>query len=267
MLFLMIFHLIIGFSLFHPYRSLAAYELEEGFVTFATKNYFPLLRVLLDSIQAFSTRKIVAFGINDDIPYSTIDYPFLIKKRLDVDLNKEHIFCQKPRIIRDCNIKYGIYVEADDILNQGVDSLFDLCKTVDAFPLCPIHPQDPNNQQAIMRLFHVSKKSMPYVHGHVLFSYHCLPFIDEWYKACQRFATISPCYDETILNVLLWKYRVTRYTDVYDPYYGCLSAYLENRVPTEHGYKQFHNIRYYMLHGCKDPNAAAELLKFLISNN
>lgn len=254
------FHLIL-------FPRMRAFELEEGFVTFATKNYFPLLQVLLDSIKAFSSRSIIAYGINDDIPFSTTEYPFLIKKRIDVDLQKEHIFCQKSRIIRDCNIKYGIYVEADDIVNKGVDSLFNFCKSIDQFPLCPIHPQDPNNQQSIMKLFKVTKKSMPYVHGHVLFSYSCSSFINEWHSACQQHITKCPAYDETLLNVLLWKHKATGYLDVFDPYFDSIHAYLENRIPTEHGYKAFHNIKYFMLHGCKDPKKAAELLQLLIRIN
>src|SRR5689334_10801920 len=43
----------------------------EGFVTFATSNYFAILETLVKSVHAFSTRPVVAYGINADIPWST----------------------------------------------------------------------------------------------------------------------------------------------------------------------------------------------------
>ena len=59
-------------------------EIKEGFVCYATENYFPILQVMLDSVKAFSNRPVVAFGVNADIPFSLEEYPFLIKKRVNI---------------------------------------------------------------------------------------------------------------------------------------------------------------------------------------
>lgn len=247
---------ILGGSLY------AQNSVNEGFVTFATSNYFDLLKVTLDSAHQFSTRPVIAYGINADIPFEAADYPRLIKRRLDVDLSKVHIFFIKVRIILESGLDYGVYIEADDILNKGVDTLFDVCKTIENYPLCPLHPKDPENQYQIMKLMGVTHKSMPYVHAHILFSYTCRAFLQEWYDACLKYGRMAPNFDETILNVLLWKHGACKYVPVYDPYFESIKAWREKRIPYEHGYSQS-DIRYYMLHGCKNPAQAAYILEQL----
>ncbi len=227
-------------------------QIHEGFVTFATQNYFQLLEVMIDSVHYFSTRPIVAFGINADIPFDKDQYPRLIAKRIDVDLSHVNIFSLKPRIILESGIDYGIYIEADDIANAPIDQLFDYVHTITNFPLCPIHPHDPDNQQNIMELLNVSYKSMPYVHGHLLFAPYCKSFIREWYFTCLNFINQAANYDETILNVLLWKYGATRNLPMYDAYFESLNECVE---------KKFHNsFLYCMFHGCKDSQMAGQML-------
>ncbi len=236
-------------------------SIEEGFVTFATASYFPILKVLLDSVKAFSTRPVVAFGINDDIPFSTEEYPFLIKRRLE---NLEYsIFYQKPRIILESGIRFGVYVEADDIVNEGVDVLFEWAKSVGDYPLCPIHPSDPEGMETLMAVLRVPYKSMHYVHAHVLFSYKCMPFIQEWYDHCPGYAHLAPFADESMLNVLLWKHGVTDYVDIYDPFYQTIRYFVKGEFPE--GIPAYQKMYYYMLHGCKDPVEAKEILETLIA--
>ena len=57
---------------------------KEAFVTFSNNapNYLALLRVLLDSVHTFSTRPIIAFGIDVDLNIDVKEYPRLIKRRI-----------------------------------------------------------------------------------------------------------------------------------------------------------------------------------------
>ena len=57
---------------------------KEAFVTFCNNNprYLDLLRVLLDSVHTFSTRHIIAFGIDVDLNIDPTPYPRLIKRRI-----------------------------------------------------------------------------------------------------------------------------------------------------------------------------------------
>jgi hypothetical protein len=57
---------------------------KEAFVTFSNNNptYLALFKVLLDSVHAFSTRPIIAFGIDVDLNVDVKQYPRLIKRRI-----------------------------------------------------------------------------------------------------------------------------------------------------------------------------------------
>jgi len=57
---------------------------KEAFVTFSNNNptYLALLKVLLDSVHAFSTRPIIAFGIDVDLDIDLKQYPRVIKRRI-----------------------------------------------------------------------------------------------------------------------------------------------------------------------------------------
>lgn len=254
-------------SLFHAFTYAATYvetptTIEEGFVTFATPNYFGVLEVLLESVHHFSTRPIVVFGVGCDIPWSTQRFPRMIKKRLDNC--QGNIFAQKPRIMLESGLKYGVYVEADDIANQGVDKLFEWAHMVKDFPLCPIHPHDPNDQANIMQFLNVKTKSMHYIHAHVIFADSCKKFIAEWYDACVLLGQYARNADETILNVLLWKYGVTDHLLVYDPYFENYEEYTTDEHPPR-GFNQ-DRLYYYLFHGCKDAVMARKVLKALIEN-
>jgi hypothetical protein len=57
---------------------------KEAFVTFSNNHpsYLALLKVLLDSVHAFSTRPIIAFGIDVDLDIDVKQYPRVIKRRI-----------------------------------------------------------------------------------------------------------------------------------------------------------------------------------------
>lgn len=262
--------------------------IDEAFVTFATPNYFGLLEVLLDSVHYFSKRPIVVYGINTDLPFNTNKYPRLIKRRIDVDGEYSQlplIYFQKLNIILKSNINYGIYIEADDIVNYGIDSLFARCKDVDSYPLYPIHPRDPNNQSSIMHLLGVTKKSMPYVHGHIIFSQKCMPFLRECYDFCCKYkGSIGANWDETVMNVMLWKHKVTdHYVPIFDPYFTSITNYISGDDKFKDPYfqpianyiseyKKFNidmkniPIEYHMFHGCKNTNEARHVFELLKNN-
>ena len=58
--------------------------IDEAYVTFSTANYFPLVEVLIQSVEAFSSHPIVVIGVNADVPFSSQRYPHMIKRRMDI---------------------------------------------------------------------------------------------------------------------------------------------------------------------------------------
>ena len=57
---------------------------KEAFVTYSNNrtSYLALLKVLLDSVHAFSTRPIIVFGIDVDLDIDVKQYPRVIKRRI-----------------------------------------------------------------------------------------------------------------------------------------------------------------------------------------
>ena len=141
----------------------------EGWVVFATESHFALLEVAIAGIHTFSTRPVVAVGVNADIPFSLDKYPRLIKKRIDVDLGERKAYFYKPQAILAADLEYGIYLDADAIPNIGCDALFEEARRVNEHPLLPRHEDEAYVLEEAMSFFGVWKKrSMHYVHSDVL---------------------------------------------------------------------------------------------------
>ena len=43
----------------------------------------------------------------------------------------------------------------------------------------------------------------------IIFSKQCMPFVCEWHATCMRYPHLALNFDETVLNVLLWKHGIT----------------------------------------------------------
>lgn len=261
-------------------KSNDATQIEYAFIAYATESYFPLLKVLLDSHQHFSQKPIIVYGVNADVPFSCNDYPLLITRRIDIDLNQNRfkVWCYKSRIIAESNVKYGIYVDADAIIaSPHIDLLFDLCKYANPFPLCPIHPDDvmDNILQQLMQRVKITTKSMPYVHDNViLFSHKCSPFIKEWHNMGLSYASIT-LEDEKILNTLLWKYQATHYLAPIEFYWNTVDAIPKNifthptsllnpNKKTDLGALYDQQVQYPLIfHGCKNLTIAPLLLNHI----
>ncbi|CAF4344601.1 unnamed protein product, partial [Adineta steineri] len=128
----------------------------EAFVTFCNNNpkYLALLTNVFDSIHSFSTRPIIVYGIDTDLNIDIKKYPRVIKRRLSQkDCGNSIYFC-KFYVIVHSQVDYGIYLEADTLVNWNVDILFDLLhRWPYPLPLAPRHPDDPTNYRSFLKTF------------------------------------------------------------------------------------------------------------------
>jgi hypothetical protein len=148
----------------------------------------------------------------------------------------------------------GVYIESDDIVTAEIDNLFEKCTEVNRFPLCPRHDGKGRVAVRFKRYMKVRRRTIPYVHAHVVFSKACEEFIKKWYETCMQFP-MKIC-DEKVLNLLLWKSGCKEYIDhVYDPYFR---RYNTGEIDPK---------QVYMWHGCKRPSSAAKLLDSLINES
>ncbi len=237
-------------------------EPKEAWVAYATSNYFSLLELTIASIHEFSSRPIVAVGVNADVPFSLQMYPRLIKKRIDVDLENRKAYVYKPQAILAADLDYGVYIDADAILNKGCDELFTYCYLVENHPLCPMHTTDAWVWEEAMNYFKVAKRSMHYVHADlIVFSRECNPFIVEWDRMCMEHYHLGvPCFDETLLNVNLWKVGAIRRLPLCDPLDMYFDTYL-HLDPSD--MQRFPYNQWYLFHGNKDADFGWQMFRQL----
>ena len=104
------------------------------------------------------------------------------------------------------NVDYGVLMETDDVVNYNIDMLFDVVHAWPyPLPLSPRHPDNPENYENYMRNHNVSKRTTPYMHAHMIWNYRALPFLREVQFFLQHGDFQGANYDETAVNVLLWK--------------------------------------------------------------
>ncbi|CAF0863299.1 unnamed protein product [Didymodactylos carnosus] len=234
----------------------------EAFVTFSNNNqpYLALLNALLDSVHLFSTRPIIAFGIDVDLMVNLTKYPRVIKRQISQSNCGPSVYFCKLLAIVESNVDYGVLLETDDVVNYNVDILFDvLHKWPYDLPLSPRHPDDPGNQQPFMEQFGVVKKTTPYIHAHVAWTYRAYPFLRHVQNLTRSGHFQGANYDETAINVMLWKAKSNHTLCKYDPYVTYIDEY-ENPSPN---CTRYCNTAFILLHGSKDPKFSSAVLKRL----
>ena len=149
-----------------------------------------------------------------------------------VDRNDDSIFqilTLKPKILLEAfklGIDEGIYLDSDLICRYNIDDLMEYTKKVYKFPLLPrgvydiLLDENGNGdiERPLMKWMHVEERSMEYVQSNIIvFNSSCIDFIKEWNYIClnpeiiSNWKKLAPYHEETIINVLFWKYKNTQY--------------------------------------------------------
>lgn len=97
-------------------------------------------------------------------------------------------------------------METDDVVNYNVDVLFDVLKVWPYdYPLSPRHPDDPGNYQYFMQKLNVTKRTTPYIHAHIIWTYRALPFLKNLRDHLRAGHFMGANFDETGVNIMLWQ--------------------------------------------------------------
>jgi len=226
----------------------------EAFVTFANNNpnYLALLINVLDSVHYFSTRPIIAYGIDVDLNLNTTKYPRLIKRRLDRAMCGEPIFFCKIYAIVDSKIDYGVHIDADSVVNYNIDILFDVVrKWPYPLPLAPRHPGDPVNYRKFLTQFglDLNSRTIPYTHGQFLWNYRAYPFFQQALTLMRQRHFVGANFDETAINILLWKAKATHTLCKIDSFV----TYMKNYESQKKICKEYCHTAFIIFHGSKIP--------------
>jgi len=226
---------------------------EFAYVSFVNNNqiYIDLMKTTIQSVIDFSKYKFIIYCIN--IPNKVFeDHDRIIIRNIDDTI--ANIYYYKPFVIADAikkGLRSGYYIESDDVLTPIADSyLYYHSFSIKNIPLSPIHPDDYIVPETDMKMLDIElSKTQPYIHGHILFNSSCLSFIEEWFYHCNKSNYLFKNADETVLNLMYWKYKCkNHYLNIIDPWY-------ENFYS-----KSIYKNTACTFHGCKDPNIQKKLL-------
>jgi hypothetical protein len=224
----------------------------EGFITFSDNNpkYLALLTNLLDSVHYFSSRPIIAYGIDVDLDVDVNKYPRLIKRRLKKkDCGPSIYFCKIHAII-ESKLDYGVHLEADSVVNWNVDILFDVVhRWPYPLPLAPRHPGDPRNYAPFLKKFNLDFKSRttPYIHAQFSWNYRAYPFFQQALTLMRENHFLGANFDETAINILLWKAKANHTLCKIDPFV----TYIKNYESQNKICKEYCHTAFIIFHGSK----------------
>lgn len=231
--------------------------MNNGFCVVINNNpqYLKLLEVLINSILDFTDKPIEVFCINFDFKHPNSR---VITTRNNVSIESYETLCyQKIYAALNCKFENTLMIDSDMIVTPEVNKLFDEFHNVDKFPLAAQHLLSYPKLKELrptMNILNVKEPTMPYVQAHYLYNNSCKDFLEECWKTSLEFQQKnfkSVVHDESIINVLLWKYGCKKYIDCFQPHYKLFIDRTDN-MKKHMKFNLNQNINYYISHGCKD---------------
>lgn len=266
-------------------------KVKRAYVLYANASYFDTVSACVKSIQAFSDVPIFVYMLNSKLKIegtTTINWKCDVenieqKDYIDrLDSNVYKLLIQRPLIVKDA-LQYAevvAYVDADSVATKYVDNIFSMFKKNSYHPYFVegiydyLHVGDRGGAESredlsttlehpACELFDVDQ----YVReryrqtGYFVSDESCIPFLEEWYNMCIHPEVLAnptyyaPYHEETIVNVLLWKYNIQK---------GLPYLYVNGSLDTiEEVYNIGFNIEYnYVKPWLKIPKKESELLFF-----
>jgi autotransporter strand-loop-strand O-heptosyltransferase len=220
-------------------------KVKQAYVLYATESYHNTVAGCVESIRAFSELPIFVYLLNFNAEVegaTTIPWICNIKDSKQTqyidrfNADTYNILIQRPDIIKDCLLKYAdtvVYIDSDSVATSNIDSIFTM------FPDKCSHPYfvegmydwlQYNDRGGVWdeteyhksleapacALFNVNQfvRKRYRQTGYFIASKWNIAFLDEWSWMCNNPQVkhntpfYAPYNEETILNVLLWKYNI-----------------------------------------------------------
>jgi autotransporter strand-loop-strand O-heptosyltransferase len=218
---------------------------DKMYVLYANASYYSTVCMAVESIQQFSNIPITVYLLNDhrEVPgANTVYWECDIKdvsQEVYIDRDDSRIYnllIKRPLIVKHALEHFAntiCYVDSDSVATQYVDSIFDMYNTECGHPYFVegIYDYLHNNgrggadskedlsttlEHPACELFNVNQ----YVReryrqtGYFVAGKNTINFLDEWYWMCTHPTILenpqiyAPYHEETIVNVLLWKYNI-----------------------------------------------------------
>ena len=218
---------------------------DKMYVLYANASYYSTVCMAVESINKVSDIPVTVYMLNDhrEVPgANTVYWECDIKdvsQEVYIDRDDSRIYnllIQRPLIVKHALENFAdtvCYVDSDSVATSYVDSIFDMYNTECGHPYFVegIYDYLHNNgrggadskedlsttlEHPACELFNVNQ----YVReryrqtGYFVAGKNTINFLDEWYWMCSHPIVLkspqiyAPYHEETIVNVLLWKYNI-----------------------------------------------------------
>lgn len=219
-------------------------KLDKAYVLYGTENYLDTIKGCVESIKQFSNIPIIVYMLNSDakIPETiTIRYNCNVKNLVQnkyinrANSNIYNILIQRPAIIKEALklSKLVAYVDSDSVATKHVDRIFDYFPENNSYPYFTkgiydwmssngrgwaddINDLSGTLEHPACELFNINQKVRKTYRqtGYFVAGQWCEEFLNEWMWMCnhpkllQNPQYYAPFHEETVANILLWKWNV-----------------------------------------------------------
>lgn len=260
---------------------------------------YPIIVYTYNFSHDFNNKRVYCKRIDD----SLLDVPEYLKvNNVDDDhigivtrdnFNSYYTLSRKPTIITDAienGLEEGIFLDGDGIVNETVDESFNYISECETYPLVGkglFEYMILNSNGSVenplevplMKYLSVDKRSMHYVQTNfIVFNKNCKRFFEECVlisndpEILKDFYTYAPWQDETIINVLLWKYNANKhlpishfnlsnYEELLNFFENDRSNYRVKDCPWHYIPENKNDIK--LFHGCKSPVELEKCINYL----
>jgi FkbM family methyltransferase len=215
-------------------KALKKKENQFVFVTTGNLAYMPTIEKMVMSLQEFSKKKVIVYGVDCDVPF---DSPNIIKKRMSPPKHSElddRWYWKQYACIESLNeedYENFVWIDGDVIANYNIDDVAKYLPQLENYPISDIHINeeftgyylDENNNKQIQffnrkiaELWNITP-SRPYMHVcFYIYNKKCKWWFEE---IIREFMSVDPKYystyflwnDESIDNAMRWKYGFTKH--------------------------------------------------------
>jgi len=218
---------------------------ENLYVLYANSSYYDTVCQAVKSINNVTDTPVVVYLLNDNrkVPGAeTVKWGykgFDVKQTEYIDRNNSRVYnllIQRPSIIKHALNNYGnkvAYIDSDTVVTPHIDKIFDYIPADSSHPYFTQGIYDylfingrggvetreelhKSLEHPACELFGVDQSNRWKYHqtGYFVAVNSCMDFLDEWEWMCNHPKVITnpqlyaPYHEETIANVLLWKYNI-----------------------------------------------------------
>lgn len=216
----------------------------KAYVLYANESYIPVVKACVASIKEFSSLPVYVYILNGYEPISganviTWNCPIPeIPINNYIDRSNKHVYrllIERPAIVKDALLHHAhsvAYIDSDSVATPYIDTIFDMYPKMNypyfvegIYDYLHINGRGGADTREDMsttleapacELFGVNQyiRQKYRQTGYFVANHYCFDFLDEWYWMCKHPKILAnhewyaPYHEETIANVLLWKWNI-----------------------------------------------------------